>query len=176
MLRQKIAIGVTATCLIGSQALASEVKVTVNKISADGIGAAIGTITLKDSHHGLMVTPNLKDLTPGNHAFHIHENPDCGPAMKDGKKVAGLKAGGHYNPTNVGHGHGKKHGHGMTPHGDLPDITANADGMATKAVMTDKLKVDQIRGRAIMVHEFGTSDPGKPKGGGGRFACAVIPK
>ncbi len=98
--------------------------------------------------------------------------------MKNGKKVAGLKAGGHYNPTSVGHehGHGKKHGHAMLPHGDLPDITAGADGRATKAVMSDKLKLAEVRGRSIMVHRYGTNDPGKPKGGGPHYTCGVIPK
>jgi Cu/Zn superoxide dismutase len=42
--------------------------------------------------------------------------------------------------------------------------------------MTDKVKVDQIRGRAVMVHRYGTNEAGKPKGGGARFACGVIPK
>ena len=69
-----------------------------------------------------------------------------------------------------------KHGHGMTPHGDLPNITAGANVTATKGVMTDKVKVDQIRGRAVMVHRYGTNEAGKPKGGGARFACGVIPK
>tara|TARA_Y100001934_G_scaffold213315_1_gene252556 strand:- start:535 stop:1074 length:540 start_codon:yes stop_codon:yes gene_type:complete len=179
MLRQIIATGCVAVFFAGPT-FAGEATVTINKISSDGIGAAIGTIILKDGHHGLKVTPNLHDLPAGNHAFHMHENPDCGPGMKTGKKVAGLKAGGHYNPTGVGHGHGhgKKHGHGhgMMPHGDLPDITAGTDGRATKAVMSDKLKLAEVRGRSIMVHRYGTNDPGKPKGGGPRYACGVIPK
>ena len=65
---------------------------------------------------------------------------------------------------------------GIVPHGDLPDITADAGGTATKAVMLDKLKLAQIQGRSIMVHRYGTNDRGKPKGGGPRFACGVIEK
>jgi len=83
-------------------ALASEVTVSVNKISADGVGTLVGTIALKDSHHGMMVTPNLTGLPPGAHAFHLHANLNCGGGMKSGKKVAGLMAGGHYNPTKDG--------------------------------------------------------------------------
>ena len=176
MMCQIIASGLSAILIGVTPALAGEVTVSINKISTDGVGAPIGTILLKDSHHGMMVTPNLTDLPPGAHAFHIHQNPNCGAAMKGGKKVAGLMAGGHYNPTKVGHGKGMKHGHGMKPHGDLPDISAGADGTATKGVMTDKVKVDQIRGRAIMIHRYGTNEAGKPKGGGARFACGIIPK
>lgn len=175
-MRQIITSGLTAILIGVTPVLASEVTVSVNKISADGVGTLIGTIALKDSHHGMMVTPNLTGLPPGAHAFHIHENPNCGSGMKSGKKVAGLRAGGHYNPTKVGQGKGMKHGHGITPLGDLPDITAGANGTATKGVMTDKVKVDQIRGRAVMVHRYGTNEAGKPKGGGARFACGVIPK
>jgi len=186
-LRQIVAIGSLFSVIAGGAAVASELTVEVNKLSADGIGASVGTITFKDDHHGMTVTPNLHSLPPGNHAFHIHENPDCGPGMRDGKMVAGLKAGGHYDPSGVGHvqkhghghGHGHSHGHGghnMVPHGDLPDITADANGKATKAVISDKLKLAQIQGRSIMVHRYGTNDPGKPKGGGPRFACGVIGK
>ena len=178
-LRQIIAMGSLFSVIAGGGAIAGEQTVQVHKLSAEGIGASVGTITFKDSHHGMTVTPNLHSLPPGNHAFHIHENPDCGPGLKDGKMVAGLKAGGHYDPSGAGHGHKHGHGHGghgMVPHGDLPDITADAGGTATKAVMSDKLKLAQIQGRSIMVHRYGTNDPGKPKGGGPRFACGVIEK
>lgn len=108
----------------------------MNRISTDGIGPKIGTITLKDSHQGLMVLPNLRDLSPGNHAFHIHKKPSCKSGIKNGKKVAGLLAGGHYDLTKVGniksHSHSKKHG-------DLPQLVAAADGIATSSVMTEKI-------------------------------------
>ena len=172
--------------LWAQNSFAGDVDITVNKISVDGIGAVIGSITLKDADHGMMVVPNLRGLAPGGHAFHIHENPDCGAGTKGGKKVAGLKAGGHFSPGGMAHGkkhgHGAKHGEGtkhgdkMKPRGDLPQLTADADGTATTPVMTKLLKVGDVRGRAIMVHRYGDSDPGKPKGGGPRFACGVIPQ
>ena len=185
MKSSRIVSAVAAVALPLSAVFAEEAVVPVHKISPDGIGAAIGTITLKDSHHGLIVAPDLRDLPPGNHAFHIHENPNCGPGVKDGKKVVALLAGGHYDPAGKGHGmkHGEKQKHGghgkamhAKPHGDLPQLVAAADGTATDPVTTDKLKVAQIRGRAIMVHRYGEDDPGKPKGGGPRYACGVIPK
>ena len=93
--------------------------------------------------------------------------------------VAGLKASGHYDPSGTGHGHKHGHGHGghgTVPHGDLPDFTTDAGGTATKAVISDKLKLAQIQGRSITVHRYGTNDRGKPLDGGSRFACGVIEK
>ena len=185
LLWHTLPVALLAVGLPLSASLAGELSVTVNKISAEGIGAAIGTITLKDGAHGLTLIPDLRDLPPGNHAFHIHENANCGPGIKDGRKVAGLQAGGHYDPMAKGHGmkhggdmkHGSmKHGGPGKPHGDLPELTAAADGTATTPVMTRKLNVEQVRGRAIMIHRYGDNEPGKPKGGGPRYACGVIAK
>ena len=170
----RIFVALVATVFPFSAAFADETVVPIHKVSSDGIGAAIGTITLKDGNHGLIVAPGLRDLPPGNHAFHIHENPNCGPGEKDGKMVAGLLAGGHYDPA--GKGHGMKHGGHDKPHGNLPQLVAAADGTATEPVPNDKLKVAQIRGCAIIVHRYGENYPGKPKGGGSRYACGVISK
>ena len=43
-------------------AFAHEVTVTIKKVSSDGTESVIGTIILKDGHHGLKVTPDLRDL------------------------------------------------------------------------------------------------------------------
>ena len=143
--------------------LSAEIEVQVNRISTDGIGSEIGTITLKDSHHGLAILPNLRDFPPGNHAFHINENPSCKSGIKNGIKVSGFMAGGHFDPTKGGnvksHGHEKKHG-------DLPQLVAASDGTATSPVMTEKLIVSQLIGRSIMIHCYGENNAGKPTGGG----------
>ena len=69
--------------------------------------------------------------------------------------VAGFKASGHYDPSGTGHDHKHGHGHaghGTVPHGDLPDFTTDGGDTATKAVISDKLKLAQIQGRSITVH------------------------
>jgi superoxide dismutase, Cu-Zn family len=50
-------------------------SVTMHLISADGLGDEIGTVTLEDAPGGLLFTPNLHGLTPGEHGFHVHQNP-----------------------------------------------------------------------------------------------------
>jgi Cu-Zn family superoxide dismutase len=167
-------VGAIAFFLLGvnsTSSLGDEVVIRMNLISAKGVGNAIGTLVIEDEHYGVTITPKLEGLRPGKHAFHIHQNPDCGPAMEKGRMVAGLKAGGHYDPTREGHKMGDH-----KPHGDLRELMADADGTATKPVKSNKLKVAMVRGRSIMVHRFGENEPGKPKGGGARLACGVIPK
>ena len=163
-------------CLAGITltANAAEVTVTMHKISDKGVGDSIGTIKLADSDKGLVVTPDLKNLTTGPHGFHVHQNPDCAAKEKDGKLVAGLAAGGHFDPTQTAK-HEGPHGHGHM--GDLPVLDVTADGKVTKAMTVARLKVEQLKGRALMIHDGGDnySDTPKPLGGGGaRVACGVI--
>ena len=162
------------TLLAATQAMAAEKIVVVNAISEEGVGKIIGTIKLSDSDQGLLIDPDLGELSPGLHGFHIHEKPSCGVADKDGKKVAGLGAGGHYDPHKSAKHEGPEgHGH----HGDLPALEVKDDGSATKILVAPRLKLSEISGRALMIHEGGDNYSDAPKplgGGGGRIACGII--
>ncbi len=84
-------------------AYAASETVTVNAIDANGIGKQIGTISLSDSPSGLQIAPQLSELPPGDHGFHIHTNPNCGPGPgPNGQPAAGMAAGGHFDPANTG--------------------------------------------------------------------------
>lgn len=147
--------------------------IQVYQVDAKGVGASIGTVTFKQTAKGLLITPALGKLSPGEHGFHIHENGSCEAALKDGKMGAALAAGGHLNPEKVAH-----HGTPLDGHlGDLPALTVNDKGFATTPVLAPRLKLADIQGRAIMIHAGGDnySDSPKPLGGGGdRVACGVI--
>ena len=148
---------------------------TVNKIDANGIGASIGTLKLEDTTAGLRITPDLSDLPPGNHGFHVHVNADCGPGEQGGTKVAGLAAGGHFDPMNTGKHLGPESTEGHK--GDLPVLAVDANGRATQPVTAPHLTVAEVQGHAIVVHAGGDnySDTPAPLGGGGaRIACAVV--
>ena len=143
-------------------------------ISADGVGKRIGTLRLSDTKAGLQIIPFLTGLPPGDHGFHVHINPNCGAGNgPDGQPVAGMAAGGHYDPANtakhlgpLGEGH----------KGDLPVLTVDANGRAMKAIIAPHLTVADVKGRSFVIHSGGDnySDQPAPLGGGGaRIACGV---
>ncbi|KEY57310.1 superoxide dismutase family protein [Serratia sp. DD3] len=162
--------------LVASSAVqAASINVPIHQVSAEGIGQNIGQITISETPYGLLFTPQLTALQPGVRGFHIHEKGSCEPAMKDGKAVAALGAGGHFDPAKTGK-HLGPYGDGHL--GDLPALYVDADGSSTYPVLAPRLKqINEVNGKAIMVHAGGDnhSDHPSPLGGGGaRFACGVI--
>jgi len=113
------------------------------------------------------VRAELTGLTPGDHGFHIHE---FGVWSEDG-----MASGGHYNPTDMPHaGHDADQRHV----GDLGNITANEDGVATLVLEDTGLKFDgptSILGRGVVVHEKADDLKSQPSGdAGARLAIGVI--
>lgn len=160
--------------LLSGLVCAEDAVVKVNLVNEQGVGQEIGTIMATDSKFGLILTPQLSDLSPGLHGFHVHDKPDCSHAMKEGKAVPALAAGGHYDPANTGK-HEGPYGNGHL--GDLPALFISADGKATLPVLAPRLKVADIKGRSLMIHVGGDnySDIPAPLGGGGaRAACGVV--
>ncbi len=147
----------------------SEVNVTMNVIDVNGVGAPIGTVTMHDSAAGLAFTPNLTGLPSGLHGFHIHENPDCSAKEKDGKLTAGEAAGSHYDPMNTGK-HAGPDGAGHA--GDLPKLQVSAQGLAITPVTMARLRLAQVRNRALVIHADDDNYSDSP--GGERIACGVI--
>lgn len=161
--------------LIALPVLAEDLVVQMNLITEQGQGKSIGTVAIsEDPNGGLVFTPQLTGLAPGVHGFHVHQNPDCAAGVKDGKQVAGLAAGGHYDPAGTGKHEGP---HGQGHLGDLPALTVKADGKATTAVIAPRLKMTDVKGRTLMVHAGGDNYSDQPAalgGSGARVACGVI--
>jgi len=155
-------------------ASAAEIIVPMNTVNTKGIVKLIGSITITESSYGLVFSPSLEGLDAGIHGFHVHENPSCELKDKDGKPVAALAAGGHYDPNAT-----KRHG---TPWsdghlGDLPALVVGQDGKANYAVLAPRLKISDIKSRALIIHGGGdnySDDPTLLGGGGVRIACGVI--
>lgn len=148
--------------------------VKMDLIDASGAVKPAGTISISNSEYGVVFTPDLNGLSPGLHGFHVHQNPSCAPAEKDGKMVAGLSAGGHYDPDGVNH-HGTPWGDGHL--GDLPALFVGKDGRASSPVLAPRLSLDDLEGRSLMIHAGGDNYSDEPKklgGGGARMACGVI--
>lgn len=155
-------------------ALAQQMTVDINRISATGIGDKIGTAVISENKTGVSFKVDAKGVAKGQHGFHVHEKGDCGPAMKDGKMAAGEAAGPHYDPEgSKSHKGPKQQGH----KGDLPALKATDKGIS-QTVTAPRLKMADIQGRALIIHEGGDTYSNKPEDGGGkgRIACGLIPK
>jgi len=131
-----------------------------------------GTLLFKQQANGpTLIVGKITGLEPGKHGFHIHEFGDLSNGCES--------AGGHYNPDGVDHGD-KDEGHV----GDLGNITANEDGVASLSIVADRVDLTGERsvvGRAIVVHadrdDLGKGDDAeslKTGNAGDRLACGVI--
>ena len=148
--------------------MADTAQIEIYKIIPNSNTSSIklGTINVRDTQYGLLLTPDLNTLPPGIHGMHIHENPSCAKG--------GLAAGGHLDPRKTGEHLGPyDQGH----LGDLPALTVTADGNATQPVLAPRLKVTDLKGHSIIIHAGGDnySDTPPMGGGGARIACGVIP-
>ena len=171
----RVMIAAGAIGLFTFTAHAAEVVVPIYSITANGMSEQLGTIELRDSADGLQIRTSLSKLPAGQRGFHVHENPNCGPAPVDGKPTAGMAAGSHYDQGRTGKHLGPN---GAGHIGDLPALTVDARGQARTNMTVKRLSVDAIRGRSLMIHGGGDTynEPPAAGGGGARIACGVIPK
>jgi Cu-Zn family superoxide dismutase len=131
-----------------------------------------GEITFTQKGSKTLVTGEVRGLAPGReHGFHVHEKGDCSAAD-------GMSAGGHFNPMTTQHGN-----YAMSPHhsGDMPNIKADANGVARISWEDDELTVKDgpasVVGRAVIVHRDPDDYKSQPAGNSGpRLACGVIAK
>lgn len=162
------------TLAMASSAAMADVVVPMHLVDEKGVGASVGQVTITESKYGLVFTPSLQGLTPGLHGFHLHQNASCEPKEKDGKMVAAGAAGGHYDPTKA-NAHGTPWGDGHL--GDIPTLFVDANGSSTQAVLAPRVKMNDLQGRALMVHAGGDNHSDHPAalgGGGARIACGVL--
>ena len=164
-----------AACLLAAAAaFGAEKTVTLHMVDARGVGPVAGTVRIVETRYGLAFYPALKGLPPGQHGFHVHENPSCASVERDGASLAAMAAGGHLDPHGT-----KKHGEpwGDGHLGDLPALFVAADGTATYPVLGPRLKMADVANRSLMVHIGGDNHADHPAplgGGGARVACGVI--
>ncbi|MFF0544659.1 superoxide dismutase[Cu-Zn] [Nocardia thailandica] len=141
----------------------------------DGSGAAVGTATFaKDGNH-VQVTVEARGLTPGFHGLHVHQTGKCEGDFSS--------AGGHLQV-------GAANAHPSS--GDLTSLEVRGDGSAKLVTTTDAVTLDQIKGKALIIHSgadnFGNIPPRYTREGGTgpdettlstgdagtRVACGVI--
>ena len=151
--------------------MAETIDIPMYRISTEGVGTPIGHVIVKEVKGHLEFLPALQGLSPGNHGFHIHENPACGAMEKEGRLTAGLAAGSHYDPDQSGKHLGPE---GLGHRGDLPVLKVAEDGSAaTGALSVSRLHLEELHGRSLMIHAEADNYGDQP--GGARVACGIIP-
>jgi Cu-Zn family superoxide dismutase len=149
-------------------------------VNLAGPTKAICVLTaLKDSKaHGVIVFTvvgdevevkgEVKDLTPGQHGFHVHQFGDL-------TKDDGMSTGGHFNPEGKDHGAPSSKDRHV---GDLGNITADKNGVAVINFKDKVITLDgphSIIGRGLIVHAKADDEKTQPTGdAGGRVAGGVI--
>jgi Cu-Zn family superoxide dismutase len=130
---------------------------------------AEGSMTFRMQGREMLIQGDFTGLAPGAHGLHIHEGGDCGgPAARN--------AGAHLNPAGARHG-----GPGAPSHhlGDLPMLTAGADGTARFQARMAGLRLDYgpsgVLGRTVTVSARPDNFTTQPDGASGpAVACGVI--
>ena len=114
---------------------------------------------------------SVQNLTPGEHAVHLHEKGDCSAADAS-------SAGGHWNPTMKPHG---KRGEGTAFHkGDIANMNVGNDGKGTLSLSIDGWSIGgpdstNIVGKSVIIHEKADDFTTQPSGNAGsRLSCGVI--
>jgi superoxide dismutase, Cu-Zn family len=135
-------------------------------------GKSIGMATFREVSGGVVIDVDVKGLTPGLHAVHVHTIGKCeGPAF--------TSAGGHFNAAQKKHGLRSAEG----PHaGDMPNMYIAKDGTGRFEVLADNItlkagdrSVFDADGSALVIHAGADDDMTDPTGNSGdRAACGVI--
>lgn len=161
-----VLIAIALTFIFGSAFADEPTKAIAVLHSASGSQVA-GTVTFTKTGDTVQVIADITGLTPGKHAFHIHEFGDCSAADA-------ASAGSHFNPMKKPHGapdSAERHA------GDMGNLEADATGKAHLELKDNMLKLsgeNSILGRGVIVHEK-ADDWSQPTGNaGGRQACGVI--
>jgi len=151
--------------LWASTSQADTASVTLYSTNQSNQSASLGRVIFTDTRYGLLIQPELGNLTPGLHGLHLHQIANCGDM--------GNQAGGHFDPQET-KSHQGPYGEGHL--GDLPALYVDTNGKANFVTLAPRLHVSDLQGLTLMVHANGDNYSDNPPlgGGGSRIACGII--
>lgn len=175
---QAIAVALLLTASLAAQDKTTKTSkpkpVTVTLQDAKGENVGTAHLSSAKSGQGVDIKLNVKNLTPGEHAIHIHQTAKCdAPDFKT--------AGGHLNPEHKKHGLENPEG----PHaGDMPNFKVNDKGTSKETVTAKGVtfgdgenSIFANGGTALVIHAKPDDMKTDPAGNAGdRVACGVISK
>jgi Cu-Zn family superoxide dismutase len=169
---RKLLLVVGALTLALGCAMPTQAPVQAAAELKDKDGKTVGMATFREESNGVIVDVEVRGLTPGLHAVHVHAVGKCeGPAF--------TSAGGHFNPGQKKHGLKSPDGaHG----GDMPNMLVAKEGTGRFEVLTDgftiksgPMSIFDADGSALVVHAGVDDYVTDPTGNAGdRAACGVI--
>src|SRR5271165_6254403 len=151
-----------AVCLASGAAQTKPTKKKTVELK-DAKGTDVGTATIVSKGNGVEVKLEVKNLPPGEHAVHFHQNAKCDPP--DFKS-----AGGHFNPSAKKHGFDNPEGHHA---GDMRNFTVKENGTAKATVKDEDVVLGSGSesnsllangGAAIVIHAKGDDYKTDPSG------------
>jgi Cu-Zn family superoxide dismutase len=167
-----VGLGFALASISPVNAAASKARAVAHLAARNGEPAGIANFIA--TSHGVLIELDVKGLTPGPHAIHIHTSGNCDP------KVAFTSAGPDlsFGPTKL---HGFLAPHGPHP-GDLPNEFAASDGTLHASVITNAISLGNGKksifdrdGASIIIHAKADDYVSQPAGNSGdRVACGVI--
>ena len=169
-MRQALAVALAAAALGGCATTPVASGVAKATLEPTRGNIAAGSATFTERGGKVYVEADVRGLAPGSeHGFHIHEKGDC-------SAPDGTSAGGHFNPGAKPHGNPE---HAEHHAGDMPQLIANAAGVATLTAYLDGVSLGDeangIVGRSVIVHAAPDDFKTQPTGNSGaRLACGII--
>lgn len=148
--------------------LRSRAQATARIIGSEDYPDISGAVRFYPTSAGVIVYAEISGLPQDSlpchrrvFGFHIHAGTDCGGNMDD----PFADAMSHYNPGGCEHPYHA---------GDLPPLFENG-GLALSLFLTNRFSLDEVIGRAVIIHDRPDDFTTQPSGNSGRkIACGVI--